>query len=185
MLDKSQAKFLMTQALIQVGVVAVLALSAFAISSCARKDTNPPLIALNVAVAKEGTQKSTVEDTGADSTSSTDLAPIKNGDKLLAQILKDKTVLAYLTSYKKKNDVTCTRPAAGQIHWDCKSSTACHFSLEITCVSNVTATGSNDEIRRLSILGEGNTAAMTYKISDPALTAAESKVQKIKFEYQR
>jgi hypothetical protein len=178
-LDKSQTKFLMTQALIQVGVVAVLALSAFALTGCGKKNTNPP-------PAVDGPLVLGKTEPGAgDITPDTHDVTIKNGDRLLALILKDKALNPFLAAYQKKNRVVCTRLDPAQIHWECKTSTECRFSLESTCVSNVTATGSNDEIRRLSILGEGNSAKMTYKISDPAQTAAESKIQKIKFEYQR
>lgn len=109
--------------------------------------------------------------------------PAKNGDKLLKLILADKKVATFIAAYQKSNSVTCTRPAAGQINWNCKSDTQCAFSLETTCVSDVTTSSSNDQLVRVSILGEGDTTKMTYKISDPVKTAAESKVVRVKFEY--
>lgn len=196
-MDKSQTKALLTQALIQIGIVAALALGSFAFSGCARKDTTPPgaqgsLSAEQVELlnrAKAVTDAAAAQQS-ADAEADTNKTPnataksVKNGDKLLALILKDKAMTAYRAQYEKKNNAVCTRPSAGQMHWDCKSSTECNFSLEFTCVSNVGQFKDNNEIRRLSLLGEGNSAKMTYKISNPAQTAAESKVHRLKFEYK-
>lgn len=183
MIEFERHKLLFTHILIQIGVIGALALTIFVVSGCAKKNTNPPQGSLAFAqTAQPGdplnkiAPKDSVEDM-EELTSSN-----KNADNLLAQILQDKSLRAYRLAFQKKNNATCTLPSRGQIHWDCKSATQCQFSIELTCVSNVSANVDNNLLKRLSVLGEADAAKMTYKLSDPAKTASESKVVTVNFE---
>jgi hypothetical protein len=187
-MDRDSLKVFLAQALLQLGLVAALALSAFAFSSCARKNTVPPGAQGSLspeqleALAKEqaAAQAAAQADTKAPNATAKSL---KNGDKLLALILKDKAMNDYRAQFEQKNNAVCTRPSAGQMHWDCKSTTECAFTLEFTCVSNVGEFADNNEILRLSLNGEGSSAKMTYKISNPSESAVVSRPKTVKFEF--
>lgn len=172
-MDRESLKVFLAQALIQLCIVAMLALSTFAFSGCAKKNTVPPGAQGSLseeqleALAKEQADTKTPNATAKS---------VKNGDKLLALILKDKSMAAYRAQYEKKNNAVCTRPSAGQMHWNCKSATECEFTLEFTCVSNVGEFTDNNEIRRLTLFGEGSSAKMTYKIRKPSESAVESRL---------
>ncbi|MBS1960478.1 MAG: hypothetical protein JST80_13455 [Bdellovibrionales bacterium] len=163
------------KSLTTIGIAVVVILGSLVAASCARKNTDPP----------------TVQGYGMDQSYGAKLvnshgrttAAAKKSEKLLKLILVDKKVLSFIAAYQKKNGVTCTQLSAGQINWNCKTETQCAFSLESTCVTDVTTETENDQIVRLSMLGEGDSVKMTYKMSDPTATAAESKVVRVKFEY--
>jgi hypothetical protein len=168
-----RARFLsiLHQALLQVSLVLLLVWAFLSVSSCARRDTQPPGQASEFQLPMSD-----------DLAEWNDELKETNLDRVqfLKRILKDPKLLAIRREFQKETQSTCAPFSPGQIQWKCQNAqaTECRFVLETVCVGhekpalkpaqNHSQTSHARTLLQLQINGQGSWVNQGYQLSPTA-----------------
>jgi hypothetical protein len=98
-------------------------------------------------------------------------------DLAVTKLIRESELKSKIKEIELQNKVDCMGPRLSQIHWMCMNGPTCGFSLDITCISKVDTSTSNDQILRVSYFGMSDAEKGTAQFESIAPTLKRYKLE--------